>query len=279
MIIVGEVYSRADPASVSSTARWRDASWLSVWLWRIAIAPIAIVLWQLAYHFKLSSRALLPSPTTVWNATVSLQTSGVLWTNLSSTAQAVIEALLLAAVIGLPLGMVLGMAPRTWAVLAPYLNALNSMPRIAFAPVFIVLFGIGQSGKVALGFSVTVFVFMMNARVGVLSADDEHRKVCLTLGASRLQLLRVLYLPVAIPAIFAALRVGMVYALLGVVSSEIIASKAGVGQLIASYSATLSMADVYSLLIILAILASVVTTVAGAVEGRLLRWQRAGTQN
>jgi ABC-type nitrate/sulfonate/bicarbonate transport system permease component len=278
MSIAGEVYSRNDLSDVPDTRRLSHGSWLTVWLWRIAIAPIAVATWQLTYHLKLSSRALLPSPTTVWNAAVSLQRSGGLWTNLWSTGEATIEALLLAAVIGIPFGILLGMAPRTWAVLAPYLNALDSMPRIAFAPALIVLFGIGQSGKVALGFSVAVFVFLTNARIGVLSADDEHRKVCLTLGASRLQLLRTLYLPVAVPAIFAAFRLGMVYALLGVVSSEIIASKAGVGQLISSYSATLSMAYVYALLIILAILACVMTTVTGAVESKLLRWQRAGSK-
>jgi ABC-type nitrate/sulfonate/bicarbonate transport system permease component len=279
MSIADEAYSGNEPFSAPRARRWDDLGWLSVWLWRIAIAPFAVAAWQLAYHFRLSSRALLPSPTTVWNAAVSLQRSGVLWTNLWSTVQAAVEALLLAAVIGIPLGILLGMLPRAWAVLVPYFNALNGMPRIAFAPVFIVLFGIGQSGKIALGFSVAVFVFMMNARIGVLSADEEHRRLCLTLGASRAQLFRKLYLPVAVPAIFTAFRLGMVYALLGVVSSEIIASKAGVGQLITSYSATLSMANVYALLIILAIVASVITTAAGGLESKLLRWQRAGTQN
>jgi ABC-type nitrate/sulfonate/bicarbonate transport system permease component len=249
---------------------------LGVWLWRLAVPPIALGLWQLAYHLRLSSRALLPSPGTVWDATVSLNSSGALWSNLSSTLGAAVEALALSALVGTPLGVLLGMLPRAWEVLGPYLNALNSMPRIALAPVFVVLLGIGQSSKVALGFSIAIFVFMMNARAGVLSADEEHRRVCLTLGASKFQLFRKLYVPVALPAIFAALRLGMVYTLLGVVSSEILASQSGVGQLIASYSATLSMSYVYSLLIILAIFASVLTFVLGAIEASLLGWQRAG---
>ena len=82
-----------------------------------------------------------------------------------------------------------------------------------------------------------------------------------------------LYVPGALPTIFAALRLGMVYALLGVVSSEILASQSGVGQLIVSYSATLSMAYVYALLIILAAFASALTLVLGAVEASLLGWQ------
>ena len=96
--------------------------------------PIALWLWQLAYHLGLGSRALLPSPGTVWEALVFLHSSGILWSNLSSTLVAAVEALALSALVGTPLGVVLGMLPRVWEVLGPYLNALNSMPRIALAP-------------------------------------------------------------------------------------------------------------------------------------------------
>jgi ABC-type nitrate/sulfonate/bicarbonate transport system permease component len=250
-----------------------------VWLWRFAVPLLAIALWQLAYHLEWSSRALLPSPFKVWDATVELHRSGALWSNLRSTIEATLVALALSALIGIPLGIMLGMLQRTWAVCAPYLNALNSMPRIAFAPVLIVWFGIGQNAKIALGFSVAVFIFIVNARIGVLSAEDDYRKALLTLGASKFQLFRKLYLPTAVPAVFSAFRLGMVYALLGVVSSEIIASKDGVGQLITTYSATLSMAPVYSLLIILAIFGSLLALTAGVLEAKLLRWQRAGTAN
>jgi ABC-type nitrate/sulfonate/bicarbonate transport system permease component len=277
MTVAGELHEGTEASGPIEGRRPREAVWRSVWFWRIAVLPIAVALWQLAFHFEVGSRALLPSPHAVWNATRSLQTSGELWPNLWSTAGAAIEALALAAVVGTPLGIVLGTMPRTWAIFSPYINAFNSTPRIALVPVFIVWFGLGQDAKVALGFTVAVFIFMINARVGVLSAADEHRNVCLTLGASRLQLFRTLYVPTAIPAIFAALRLGMVFALLGVVSSEIVASRSGIGQLIGSYSATLSMAYVYALLIILAMFASLITIVVGALESRLLRWQRAGT--
>ena len=262
----------------SRTFRWHSPrNRPGVWLWRLAVPLIALGLWQLAWRLGLGSRALLPSPGAVWTAGASLHDSGILWPNVSSTLGAALAALALSALVGTPFGVLLGMLPRAWQVLGPYLNALNSMPRIALAPVFVVLLGIGQSSKIAVGFSVAVFIFMMNARAGVLSADDEHRRVCLTLGASKAQLFWKLYVPVALPAIFAALRLGMIYALLGVVSSEILASQSGVGQLIASYSATLSMAYVYSLLIILAIFASALTLVLGAIEAVLLGWQRPGS--
>ncbi|MEU4563677.1 ATP-binding cassette domain-containing protein [Actinoplanes sp. NPDC023936] len=237
--------------------------------------PVAVGLWYLVYRLGVASRMLLPSPRAVWDAGWRLHDSGVLWPNLWSTVVAALEALALSAIAGVPLGILLGMLPRTWAVLAPYLNAVNSMPRIALAPVFLVVFGIGQSSKVALGFSIAFFVFLMNARIGVLSTDEEHLQVFAVLGASRSQLFRKLYVPVAIPAISTALRLGLVLALLGVVGSEIIASRAGVGQLITSYSATLSMAPVYALLTVLAIFTSILTMLIGALESALLGWQRA----
>ncbi|MFF0378498.1 ATP-binding cassette domain-containing protein [Actinoplanes missouriensis] len=245
-----------------------------MWLWRVAVPFLVVGLWYLVYRFGGVDRVLLPSPRAVWDAGLQLHDSGVLWPNLWSTLLAALEALALSAVAGVPLGILLGMLPRTWAVLAPYLNAVNSMPRIAFAPVFVVAFGIGQSSKVALGFSIAFFVFLMNARIGVLSTDEEHLRVCVALGASRSQLFRKLYVPVAVPAVFTALRLGLVLALLGVVGSEIIASRVGVGQLITTYSATLSMAPVYALLIVLAACTSILTMLVGATESALLGWQR-----
>jgi NitT/TauT family transport system ATP-binding protein len=261
--------------SVAGHADAANHKELSVWLWRVAVPPVAVGLWHLACQLSITSRILLPSPRAVWDAGLRLHQSGVLWPNLWSTVSAALEALALSAITGIPLGVLLGMLPRTWAVLAPYLNAVNSMPRIALAPVFFVAFGIGQNSKIALGFSIAFFIFLMNGRIGVLSTDEEHLRMCVVLGASRSQLFRKLYVPVAVPAIFTALRLGLVFALLGVVGSEIIASRAGVGQLITTYSATLSMASVYALLVVLAIFTSMLTMLIGAVEGALLGWQRA----
>ncbi|MGK5682574.1 ATP-binding cassette domain-containing protein [Actinoplanes sp. URMC 104] len=249
--------------------------WLSVWVWRLAVPPLAVALWYLAGRLGVTDAVLLPGPRAVWDAGLQLHSSGVLWPNLWSTVSAALEALALSAVTGIPLGIVLGMLPRTWAVLAPYLNAVNSMPRIALAPVFLVAFGIGQGSKIALGFSIAFFVFVMNARIGVLSTDEEYVKVFAVLGASRSQVFRKLYVTVALPAIFTSLRLGLVLALLGVVGSEVIASRAGMGQLITTYSATLSMASVYALLTVLAVFTSVLTVIVGALEGVALGWQRA----
>lgn len=274
---VGTVEGTVRPPVAGRPRRKRAGpGWFRLSIYRLLVIPVVVGLWQMVYALEVASRTVVPSPGEVFGALVELEQTGALWSNLASTTEATVVALAVSAVVGIPLGIVLGMMPRTQSVIGPYINALNSMPRIALAPVFIVVFGIGQGSKVALGFSIAVFIFIMNARVGVLSADEEHRRVCLTLGASRRQMFVKLYLPVAVPAIFTAFRLGMVYSLLGVVSAEIISSRLGMGQLIASYSATLSMQYVYAALLVLAVFASILTIVAGSIESRLLRWQNVG---
>ena len=187
-------------------------------------------------------------------------------------------ALLVAAVVGIQLGILFGMLPTA-------LGGCSALPERLEQHAD--LLGTGVHRRVRhhpdrqgprSAPHPQLFIFMMNARLGVVGANP-HRNVCRTLGASRSQLFRKLYVPVAVPGILAAFRLGMVYALLGVeVDSEMgtSTSRAGVGQLITNYSATLSMAHVYRPLIVLALFAAVLTMLIGALESLLLRWRHVG---
>src|SRR5262249_11798741 len=108
-----------DPSGADSQRKSVIQGRASVWAWRIGLLIFALCVWQLAYHLRVSSRAVLPSPRAVWDATLSLQRSGQLWSNLWSTLGAALEALVLAALVGIPLGILLGMLPRTWRVFSP----------------------------------------------------------------------------------------------------------------------------------------------------------------
>jgi NitT/TauT family transport system permease protein len=163
--------------------------------------------------------------------------------------------------------------PRFNRLIDPYLNAVNAMPRIALAPVLIVYFGIGQSGKVALAFSIVVFVLIINTQAGVRAVDRELVVLSRTMGMSRLQMVRKIVLPSAVPSIFAGLRLGMIYALLGVVASELIAAEIGLGQLIAGFAGSYDMASAYAVMIVLAVLGALVNYTMSTVESHLLKWQ------
>jgi NitT/TauT family transport system permease protein len=237
------------------------------------VIVLLIIVWQSVYKLGIGSKALNRGPLEVWQAFVRLNADYVLLANLWATMQAVVIALGLAIVVGVTIGLVLALMPRLEEAVQPVLSGLNSMPRVALAPLFIIAFGFGVEAKVALAFSVVVFILILNARAGVRSADPDVMRMAEVMNISRTQKFFKLFLPVAVPSIFAGIRLGLVYSLLGVVTSELISANDGLGQLIAARSAQFQMADVYAILIVLAIVAAILNTAAGWAERRLLYWQ------
>jgi len=248
-------------------------SWWSGLLLRVALVSAAIGLWQLAHIAEVGRPVVVQSPGSVWTALVDYATGDVLWTNFWATIQPTLITLCLAAVVGIPIGLMLGLLPRTERVISPFISALNSMPRIALAPIFIIIFGIDTAAKVALAFSIVVFITLLNARAGVNAADPEALRMMTTLGASKTQTIRKVILPAAVPSILAGLRLALIYSLLGVITSELIASRDGLGQLIATNAGVFNLANVYAILVVLILTATMLNLLFETVERRLTRWQ------
>jgi NitT/TauT family transport system permease protein len=246
---------------------------LSVRGLQIALGLLLLGLWQLAAAEKWPDPVLAKSPVQSWDYLVGAARSGELWSNTRSTMTAVLIAWVLAGLAGVLAGLALGLMPRTERVLSPFLDAANAMPRIALAPLLIVALGIGTSAKVALASTLVFFIVVSGARAGVRSTDAEWLRLSTVLGARKSQLFGKVLLPVATPAIFAALRLGLIYSLLGVVGSELYSARDGLGQLIAYNSSTFQMDAVYGILLLLAVIAVVLNQLMGFLERRLLRWQ------
>jgi len=240
-------------------------------LHQVSVLGFVVLMWQLCY--PLGGPALGKGPAQVWEALSELVGSGDLQENLWHTMQAVLIALVIAGIFGTIIGLSLALLPRVEAAVSPLLSGLNSMPRIALAPLFIIAFGIGLQAKVVLATSVVIFVFILNARAGVKSADPDMVRMATVMGFNKVQIFFKVLLPVATPSIFAAIRLGVIYSLLSVVASELISSRNGLGQLVALYSNQFKMAAVYGILIVLAIVASILNAFTGLAESWALRWQ------
>lgn len=232
-----------------------------------------IGLWWLVTSVGIIKPLLSRTPADVWRFLEASARSGELFSNLGATLEATLLAFVLASAVGIVIGISLGLLPRVEAVVDPFMDALNSMPRIALGPVFIIYFGIGIAAKIALAFTIVVFILIYNARAGVRSADPDILRLSRALGATKKQLFWKILLPVSIPAIFAGLRLGLIYALLGAVTSEIIASREGLGQMIMTYSGTFKLEGVYGILVVLAIVGMLLNSIMLFVERRILRWQ------
>src|SRR5262249_51091568 len=164
--------------------------------------------WEIVYRMGIVKPLIARSPGQVWDFMVKIMTDGTLWPALYSTLEATLIAFVLASVVGIVIGIGLGLFPRVEALIDPYLSAINAMPRIAFAPVFVLIFGIGQSSKVALAFSVVVFILILNARAGIRTVDRDILTMATVMNITKRQMFGKVLLPSAVPSIFAGLRLG-----------------------------------------------------------------------
>ncbi len=270
----------AAPAEVGVTRPGRSArrrrtlrSKATLRAWQIVVLAALVGLWQLVISMHWVDPIIAKSPRQVFSFLGKSASSGQLWHNTAATMEAVVVAFSLASVVGVAIGITLGLLPAAERVVTPFFDAANAMPRIALAPVFIVWLGIGIGAKVALAFSIVVFIVVAAAQGGVRSADPEVLRMSAVFGVSRRHLFYKVLLPAAIPSIFSGLRLGLVYALLGVVGSEIIASQNGLGQLITLYSNNYRMDAVYGILLVLAVIASILNMIMATAERWLLRWR------
>lgn len=241
---------------------------------RVVFGLALLAVWEGIVAAGLIDEAFLPPPTAVarwiWEAGI----DGSIWSNLFATAIAMLLSFVVGSAAGILVGALFGRYENVAAVVAPFVLFLNALPRVALAPLFILYLGITIWSKVAVGVSIVFFVLMLNTLAGLRSVDPDHTKLAALCRFSPQRTFWRITLPTAVPAIFAGLKLAAVYALLGVVVSEMVASKAGLGQLIIYHTNVFELAGVFGTLFILAALAMVLTSLMNWAESRLLAWQQ-----
>jgi NitT/TauT family transport system permease protein len=254
----------------------QTVSWSRPWIWigRLVILATILGAWEYVAASKLIDPLLIGRPSEIarylWHETVVTQS---LVKDLGWTMLGTVLAFLLGSMIGISVGMLFVTMPILEALLNPMLMGLNSMPRIALAPLFLIWFGLGLGSKVAVGFSLTFFIVLTSTVAGGRGVSPDHIVLARTLGASGGQVFRKFVLPGAVPVIFNGLRLGLVFALLGVVGSEIFSSEHGLGQTLSLLAANFNTNGVFAIVFLLSLIGVAITWGMTVLENWLLRWQ------
>lgn len=257
--------------ATASSATLKMHSWQQIALYgnRLVVALILIAVWTAAVEFGLVDKFFVSTPKDIGS-----YLAESFWTELLphglDTLLATLIAFALSAVGGVFGGLLLVECGRLKRVIDPFLTAANSLPRIALAPIFILWFGIGVTSKVALAFSLGFFIVLTSTVAGIRNIDPALIRLSRSLGCTAWQQFLRITFPWAIPSVFGGLKLALIYSFLGVVTSEMLAAKTGLGQLIMNYSGLLRMDAVLGILFVLAICSVVLTTIADKVEGALL---------
>jgi NitT/TauT family transport system permease protein len=198
---------------------------------------------------------------------------GAIYAHLWVTLEETVLAFVIGSVLGLAVGLWLGLSPGASALFDPYITAMNAMPRVVLAPIFMVWFGLGIWSKVALGVTLVFFIVFFNVYQGVKEVSPVVLNNTVMLGANRKQLLRHVYLPSATSWVFSSLHVSVGMAFVGAVVGEYLGSAKGVGYLIQQAEGAFDINTVFAGMLVLTAFALALDFAVGRAEKRLLVWR------
>lgn len=240
----------------------------------LAGAAIVITAWQFAAESGWVRPVVLPAPSRIAETIWSLSITGELPAHICISILRVLEGFAVAAVVGLSLGIAMGLLPALNRSLDFIIQVVKPIPPIAWIPLAILWFGLGEGSKVYIIFMGGVFPILINTIDGIRQTDIRYVEVARVLEVPRSRFIRQVVLPGALPSIMTGLRVGLSTSWICVVAAELIAARSGIGYLIMD-ARLLSQTDV--------VLAGMVTLgIAGKLaddglrilEHRLVRWRK-----
>lgn len=234
---------------------------------------VVLGLWEWGAYTGFIDPSFLGSPLGIIGFTLENLANTRLWGDLGYTLLAVFSSFFIGSVAAMATGLAFVTWPKLEAFCEPYIAAMNVLPRIALVPLFILWFGLGVGSKIALGVSLTFFIVLSTTVAGIRGVSQDHITLTRSLGASSRQMFFWVTLPGAVPVLFSGLRLGLIYALLGVVGAEVIASERGLGQQLAYLGSTFNVNGVWSLLFDLALIGVLIMKLMTWIERRLLHWQ------
>ncbi|MFC0433324.1 ABC transporter permease [Kutzneria buriramensis] len=240
----------------------------------IPLVQIGLVLAVLAnWEFGGYDEFFFSKPSSVLGRIEQWLADGTMWADLGVTLTEAGLALLIGTAAGLVVGLALGRVKFLGAVFSPFIKALNALPRVVLAPLFLLWFGLGVWSKVAFGVTLVFFVVFLNTYQGVRQVRRALVDNARMLGATETQLVRHVMLPSALSWIFASLHLSVGFALVGAVVGEYLGAAAGMGYLISQAQGTLDTTGVFAGIAVLTVVVLLVDFGVGLVERELLRWK------
>jgi len=250
----------------------RDQGGVVMALCQAALGIAVLLVWQGASG-RLIDNFFISNPIDVGARLYRWTMDGSIFRHIVATVYATAMGFIIGAVGGAILGVWLGVSPFASRLLNPYLNALNALPKVALAPLFVLWFGLGIESKIALAAVLVLFLVFLNTYAGVREVDQDLIDSVRLMRATRRQVIVKVIIPSAMSWLFAGLKIAMPYALIGAVLGEMIAANRGLGYLVQFSGSQFDTAGVFAVLIVIALLAVALNALVELVQTRMERWR------
>ena len=279
---------------------------LSTLVWQISICVVVLSVWQWGYQFHTRFPWLVPDlldpyfiskPSEIFEQFLILsclksklgvfngwfngdfakcmaRTENNLWVATAITLKNTFFGFIIGVTSGFAAGLILGRSDRLSAIFQPFITAVNSIPRIALAPIIVLAFGIGDTSKIVTSWIVVVFLVFYNTFEGARSIDEGFINAARLLGASEWQITRTVVIPSTMAWVFASLTPAISFALIGVIVGEFIGAEKGIGRLIIESEARGEASGMMVAVTVLMLVGVVLAALIRRLQAYLLRWQQ-----
>lgn len=250
------------------------ARFLKILPWIVTPAAVVLIvaLWQLTVTVFEVNPFIFPPPGAVGSSFVELFTDSLTWEATGVTVLEIVVGFLIAVVLGVGVGVLLGKIPWLEVSLRPLIVIAQVAPKVAFVPLFVIWFGFGLTSKVVLSALLGFFPIMLNVLLGVRSVEQGQREVMQSLNASRWQTFTQLEARSLQPYLFAGMEVAIVLSTIGAIVGEYLGGNDGLGNLVISAMNALDAAQTFALILWLSIMGLLLYLVVNELKRFFIPW-------
>lgn len=249
------------------------------WVSRTTIVlALLIAFWEIAPRVGILDKTFLPPFSDVINALADLAKSGQLTEHISASVGRALKGFVVAVVVAVPLGIVIGWYRPVAQLLNPVLELFRNTAALALLPVFALILGIGETSKVALVIYACVFPILLNTISGVRTVDPLLIKSARSLGLPSFRLFQKVILPAALPTIFTGIRLSAAASILVLVAAEMVGAQSGLGYLIMASQLNFQIPQMYAGILTIALVGLIFNFVLVLIERRFSRWRTPSSQ-
>lgn len=242
----------------------------------VASVAIIVVIWALAARPGTSLAGVLPPPQDLLKAFWGLILHGYqgtsLWTHFQASLLRTMAGFITGSAAGVLLGLLMGYDKVVSAALAPFFSFIRPIPAIAYIPMVILWFGIGEFSKIVVIFLSSFLYVSLNTSAGVKAVPGDLVRVAQTFGASGRQLFTYVIFPECLPYIFLGLKVGLALSWAVVVASELVAAQSGLGYMIMDAATFFRIKDVYIGVFLIGLVGLLLEWLLGLLERSFVHW-------
>ena len=274
--VLGNSSSETEPTSEPRANFWRRTNMGQDVFLPIGVFIALLIVWEAAVQLFSIPVYLLPAPSIIWTDTVAI--AGAIGNHTLATLGTVVVGFFISFAISLPLAVFMTSSPLISSAIYPLLVLTQSIPKVALAPILVVMLGANELPRLVITFLVAFFPLVIAIAVGLVAVPDELIELGRSFKASKLQELYRIRLPYAVPFIFSGLKVAIALAVVGAVVGEFVNADKGLGYMIITATAFFKTPVAFGSLILLSVMGVVLFQIVVIIERIFFPWSAANQE-